>query len=57
MITRFIAAKKAYVPQPILSNMGPVTITYRSAISSDLCETGAWTYDKEVPQLEKRRNV
>jgi hypothetical protein len=25
--TIFIAAKKAYVPQPILSNMGPVTIT------------------------------
>jgi hypothetical protein len=49
MMTRFIAAKKAYVPQPILSNMGPVTITYRSAFAhSSRSET--LIYDEEIPQ-------
>jgi hypothetical protein len=26
MITMFMAAKKAYVPQPIVANIGPVTL-------------------------------
>jgi hypothetical protein len=26
MMTIFMAAKKAYVPQPIVANMGPVTL-------------------------------
>lgn len=48
MITKFIAAKKAYVPHPILSNMGPVTMTCRSAIPLARVYNG--TFDEEIPQ-------
>jgi hypothetical protein len=34
MMTMFIAAKKAYVPQPIFSNIGPVTLPVSSFLRS-----------------------
>lgn len=47
--TMFIAAKNAYVPHPILSNMGPVTITWTSIISLFAKREGR-TDHEEIPQ-------
>lgn len=55
MMTAFSAAKKAYVPQPILENMGPVTMT---CVSGDqlwpleILERGVLTTKKLKSQLE-----
>ena len=50
----FIAAKNAYVPQPILSNMGPVTITWASVLLFS-ARRGSRTDHKEIPQPVRGR--